>query len=391
MMRRAPTPVAFYTPLKHPWEREASGDRQLARMLMDGLRACDFEPELASRMLTWRRGFEPLAALRLDRTATLIVETLVRRYRRRPPAGRPRFWMTYQNYHRCPDLLGPAVATALDIPYILVDSSVSTTSRRTPFRPWVSAARLAVRRANLIFAMSPRDVPRLARLRGSWFAEHRLVLLPPAVDLTPFKASDPMRAAYRSELAARFPGGDGPLLLCVAMMRPVEKLDSYRLLAAALTRLHTERPGRPWWLVVAGDGPARPNVEAALASLPADRVCLMGSLESRALPPLYLGADIFAFPGIGDALGLVYLEAAAAGLPVVACRGPGPDFMVAPGGGLLTEPTPDAFAEGLRSLLDDPVERQRMGAAARRFVTAERAMDALQRRLAEGLARLGLT
>ncbi len=389
-MTEAPPPAAFYTPLKHPFQREASGDRQIARMLMDGLRACGFDPELASRMLTWRRGFEPGVAARLDRSAALIVETLVRRYRRRPPGRRLRFWMTYQNYHRCPDLLGPAVATALDIPYILVDGAVSTASRRTPFRSWVSAARLAVRRANLLFAMSPRDIPRLARLRGSWFAEHRLVFLPPAVDISRFEGPGLVRAISRSELMRRFPVSDAPLFLCVAMMRTVEKLDSYRLLAAALARLHAVTPGRPWGLVVAGDGPARGQVEAALTSLPAGRVCLLGALESQALPPLYLGVDVFAFPGIGDALGLVYLEAAAAGLPVVACRGPGPGFMVAPGGGVLTDPTPEAFAEGLRSLLDDPVRRDRMGAAARRFVAAERTVDALRRRLEEGLARLEL-
>ncbi|MGH7408899.1 MAG: glycosyltransferase, partial [Candidatus Methylomirabilales bacterium] len=65
--------------------------------------------------------------------------------------------------------------------------------------------------------------------------------------------------------------------------------------------------------------------------------------------------------------------------------------MVAPGGGLLTDPTPDAFAEGLRRLLDDPDQRQQMGAVARRFVASERSMDAFRSRLRDGLARLGLT
>ena len=381
----SPSPAAFYTPLKHPFQAEASGDRQIGRMLMDGLRAWGFEPELASRMATWRREFEPGAAERLDRAAALIVETLVRRYRRRLSTRRPRFWMTYQNYYRSPDLLGPPVATALCIPYLLVNPAVSTASRRTPFRPWVSAARLAVRRADLIFAMSPRDIPALARLRGPAFADERLLLLPPAVDIAPFEAPSAMRAACRAELGRYVPGADGPLCLCVAMMRLVAKLDSYQLLAAAFARL-----GRPWRLLVVGDGPARPQVEAALAALPADRVRFLGSLEPQALPPIYLGADLLAFPGIGEEYGLVYLEAAAAGLPSVACRGPGPDFMVPPGGGLLTDPTPEAFAEGLRRLLDNPEERLRMGAAARRFVAAERSREAFRRRLGEGLARLAL-
>jgi glycosyltransferase involved in cell wall biosynthesis len=389
-MTEAPAVAAFYTPLKHPFEREPSGDRQIARRLMEGLGAVRFEPELASRLLTWRREFEPGAAERLDRAAALVVETLVRRYRRRPPAGRPRFWMTYQNYHRCPDLLGPAVSTALDIPYVLVDAAVSARSRRSAFRPWVSAARLAARRADLLFVMSPRDVPRLARLRGSWFAEHRLLFLPPAVDTAAFDVAPATREACRSDLSRRFPAPDGPVLLCVAMMRIADKLDSYRLLAAALARLSTAGPAQPWRLAVVGDGPAREEVEKALAPLPADRVRLLGAVEPEALPRVYLGADIFAFPGIGDALGLVYLEAAAAGLPVVACGGSGPEVMVPPEGGILTDPTPEAYARGLSVLLDDPARRERMGAAGRGFVAGERTLGAFRRALREGLGRIGM-
>jgi glycosyltransferase involved in cell wall biosynthesis len=253
----------------------------------------------------------------------------------------------------------------------------------------VSAARLAVRRAQLIFAMSPQDVPQITRLRGTSFAEQRVLLLPPAVDTSRFQVRGASRSACRSDLARRVPASDGPLCLCVAMMRVADKLASYRLLAAALARLAAAEPARPWRLVIVGDGPARPAVEAAMASLPAGRVCFAGALEPEALPPLYLGADLFAFPGLGEDFGMVYLEAAAAGLPVVACRGPGPDFAVAPDGGILTEPTPEAFAEGLCRLLGNPEERQRKGETARRFVTSERSLDAFRERLREGLARLG--
>lgn len=390
-MSRGPTPgrdpvAAFYTPLKHPFQGEASGDREIARRLMGGLRACGLEVELASRLLTWRRGFDPAEVARLERRAAVIVATLIRRYRRRPAGRRPRLWVTYQNYHRCPDLVGPAVATALDLPYVLVDTAVSRKSRRTPFRPWLSAARLALRRADLIFAMSPRDLPRLAALRGGAFAATRLRLLPPAVDPGPYLAAAPLRARTRAALGEGLAPPDGPLLLCVAMMRTADKLDSYRLLARALVRLAAEAPARPWRLVVVGDGPARGEVEAALAALPAGRVRFLGAVEPAALPPLYASADLLAFPGLGDALGLVYLEAAAAALPVVACHGPGPDVMVAPDGGLLTPPTAEAFAAGLEALLDDPATRQRLGTAAQRFVLAERTPAAFHRRLAEGLA-----
>jgi glycosyltransferase involved in cell wall biosynthesis len=381
------TPLAFYTPVKHPYETEPSGDRELGRLLMAALRGLGCTPHLASRLLSYRRAFEPADAARLERLAALTAARLVHRYRRQPPERRPRAWVTYQSIYRAPDLIGPAVATALTIPYVLVDTALSRRSRRSAFRPWVSAARLAVRRADLIFLMSPRDRLRIADCRGARFTAERILDLPPAVDLARFEASAERRAACRAALDARFPGTDGPLILAVAAMREVKKLEPYRMLADALRQLHAVAPTRSWRLAVVGDGPARPAVTGALSVLPPGRVAFLGSLEPEILPTVYWGADLFAFPG---RFHVVYLQAAAAGLPVVACAGPDPDPMVAPGGALLTAPTPDAFADGVARLLDDPALRMTMGATARRFVAADRTFEAFQRRLGTGLAILGL-
>jgi glycosyltransferase involved in cell wall biosynthesis len=381
--------AAFYTPLKHPFQREPSGDREIGRTLLEALAGIGYTPHLASRLLTWRRHFDPAEAARLERMAAVVVPTLLRRYRRRDPAGRPRLWVTYQSYHRAPDLLGPPVATALEIPYVLVDTALSRKSRRGGFRPWASAARLAVRRADLVFLMSPRDLPGVAALRGPRFTAERVRLLPPAVDPARFDAPPATRAAHRAALAAHFARADGPVVLAVAAMREMGKLDAYRLLAAALGRLAAERPDQPWRLALVGDGPARGRVEAAMAALPRGRVAFLGTLEPDALAAVYLGADLFAFPG---RFHVVYLQAAAAGLPVVACAGPEadmPDMMVAPGGALQVERTPEAFAAGLASVLADPGRRRAMGQAARAFVLGERTLDAFQRRLADGLDRLG--
>jgi len=108
-------------------------------------------------------------------------------------------------------------------------------------------------------------------------------------------------------------------------------------------------------------------------------------LPPAELPPLYAAADLFAFPGLGEALGLVYLEAAAAGCPVVACHGPGPAAMVAPQGGVLVEPSATAYAGALRTLLDDATERARMSVAARRFARVERSLGVFHQTLADGL------
>jgi glycosyltransferase involved in cell wall biosynthesis len=379
----------FYTPLKHPDYPEPSGDRAIGRALLTALRAAGLAPEIASRLRTWRRTLDPAEALGVERVAAATVAALGSRYARRAPADRPSLWLSYQNYHRAPDLLGPGVARDLGVPYVLVNPSVSRKPRRTPFRPWLHAARIAIRRADLIFAMSPRDLPGLEALRGAAFAADRLRLLPPPVDLARFVVPPAERAATRARLLAGLPP-DTPLLLCVAMMRPADKLDSYRVLAEALARLAGTRPSAPWRLVVVGDGAARPAVAAALGALPPGRVLDLGGLAGEALPPIYAAADIFAFPGLGEEFGIVYLEAAAAGLPVVACRGPGPTGTVVPGGGALTAPEPEAFAAGIAGLLGDPATRRRLGADARAHVADERSLATFQRRLQEGLALLGL-
>ena len=248
---------------------------------MAALSGLGFAPRLASRLLTYRRAFDPGDAARVERIAALTATRLIGRYRRGAPEARPRVWVTYQSYYRAPDLIGPTVAAALDIPYVLVDTAVSTGSRRTPFRPWVSAARLAVRRADLVFVMSPRDRPRVAACRGPRFAAERLLDLPPTIDATRFDATAQRRAACRAAMAGRFPGADGPVILAVAAMREMKKLDAYRLLGGALGRLHALAPARPWRLAVVGDGPARPAVAATLGAPPGRPRRLPGIARAR--------------------------------------------------------------------------------------------------------------
>ena len=77
-------------------------------------------------------------------------------------------------------------------------------------------------------------------------------------------------------------------------------------------------------------------------------------------------ADLFAFPGIQEGLGMVFLEAQAAGLPVVACRGWGASEIVRHGEtGLLSPPQDgEQFERHLVQLISDQTLRRRMGAAA---------------------------
>jgi glycosyltransferase involved in cell wall biosynthesis len=135
-----------------------------------------------------------------------------------------------------------------------------------------------------------------------------------------------------------------------------------------------------------GDGPARPEVEALMAPF-GDRVHFAGAVPHRDLPSIYAAADLYLWPAINEAYGMAFLEAQAAGLPVVAGRTGGVPAVVAHGvSGLLT-PVGDApaFAAAVRRLLDDPAERTRLGAAAARRVAARHDERAAARALAAAL------
>ena len=175
-----------------------------------------------------------------------------------------------------------------------------------------------------------------------------------------------------------------PTLVTVAMMRS-SKLPSYRMLAEALARLMTES----WRLVVIGDGPEREAVRAAFAPIPEDRVHWAGEQRPEHVMSYLKGADLYVWPGYGDAFGLAYLEAQSAGLPVVAQAIRSIPASVRDGdtGVLVPEGDVEGFADAIRRLLRDPPLRERMGRAAREFVHGERTVAHAAAILDAGLRR----
>ena len=106
------------------------------------------------------------------------------------------------------------------------------------------------------------------------------------------------------------------------------------------------------------------------------------------MPGLLQSGGIYVWPGFGEAYGLAYLEAQAAGLAVVAQRTAGVPEVVQNGiTGILTEAgDTGAFAAAIRQLLTSHELRQTMAATARRFVLGERSLQQAARRLGAILA-----
>ena len=144
-------------------------------------------------------------------------------------------------------------------------------------------------------------------------------------------------------------------------MRNDRKRASYAMLAAAL-RLMSDVPLK---LTIAGDGSYRGEIEAMFRPKAACHdVRFAGEVASERIPALLASGDIFAWPGIGEAYGLVFLEAQAAGLPVVACRDRG---------------VPDVTRDGRTALLSAPGDVAAYAANLRRMLTDRRIAAAVRR------------
>jgi glycosyltransferase involved in cell wall biosynthesis len=147
--------------------------------------------------------------------------------------------------------------------------------------------------------------------------------------------------------------------------------------------------GRPWAALIVGDGPARTEIEALMAPL-GRRVAFAGALPHGELPAFYAAADLYLWPAINEAYGMAFLEAQAAGLPVIAGRTGGVPAVVADGETGLLTPIGDApaFAEAVGHLLDDPAHRAALAVAAPHRVAARHDEGAAARTLKAALAAM---
>jgi glycosyltransferase involved in cell wall biosynthesis len=169
----------------------------------------------------------------------------------------------------------------------------------------------------------------------------------------------------------RFPTGSGAPVrggpvraLCVAQWIPRKGiLDLVRAWA-----FH-ERPGASLELV--GEADADPayaaSVRAAVADAPGASVIVSGPVDDATLGNAYAASDLFVLPSRYEGYGVVYAEALAHGLPVIACDvGPVPELVGEEAALLVPPGDVEALSGALDLLLKDAALRDRMSAAARR-------------------------
>lgn len=364
--------IAFYAPLKPPTHSNPSGDRQMARMIVQALEQAGHEVELASRFRSREALGDARRLERLQRLGDRLAERLVRHYQALPPRRRPQLWFTYHLYYKAPDWIGPKVARALRIPYVVAEGSVAYKRAGGPWAASHRAVLEALDQAAAVVTLNPLDaklIPDQSKVRA----------LKPFIDTTPYEAVRPLRADYRAVLASEQQlDPDLPWLLAAAMMRPGDKLKSYQILAQALRAI----PDIPWQLVVAGDGQAYDAVVQGFGWALPGRVRFLGLVQPEVMPALYAACDLLVWPAVNEAFGMVLLEAQAAGIPVVAGRSPGVENVVAEGiTGYLSDPGLATFAASVREMLSQKASRLAMGEAAPRLIAEQHSLLAAARRL----------
>jgi phosphatidyl-myo-inositol dimannoside synthase len=205
------------------------------------------------------------------------------------------------------------------------------------------------------------------------------VPLTPGVDVDTFRPG-----VDGARIRARYGLGDQPVIVCVSRLVPRKGQDT---LIDVLTSVRQAVPRTQ--LLIVGAGPYRADLErrAAKAGL-REHVVFTGAVPFEELPAHFAAGDVFAMPcrtrrgGLDvEGLGIVYLEASAVGLPVIAGdSGGAPDAVLEGETGFVVRDAAGLTAR-LVELLTDGQRRARMGAAGRAWVERDWQWDQIAARL----------
>ena len=275
------------------------------------------------------------------------------------------------------------VAPKVELPYAVVlhGAEVTVPGRLPGTRQLL---RRVLRGASLVICAGRYPAAEAERAAGRSLPT---VVVPPGVDTARFQPLDSAeRASVRQELGLPV---DAPLVVSVSRLVPRKGMDT---LIRAAARLRDRVPDVV--VAIAGSGRDRARLEGLIASTGAP-VRLLGRVPDEVLPGLYGAGDVFSMScrnrwgGLEqEGFGIVFVEAAAAGVPAVAGESGGSAEAVVHGETGLVVPRPDAsdqVADALADLLDDETRRREMGRRARQRAEIEFSYDVLAARLRSGI------
>ncbi|MDP2698108.1 glycosyltransferase family 4 protein [Thalassospira sp.] len=364
--------IAFYAPLKPVDHPVPSGDRLMARLLVDALKMSGYEVDISARLRSRVADGNGVRQVRLAELGGKLAARLLRRYQ----SGfllRPDIWFTYHLYYKAPDWIGPLVARKLGIPYVIAEASHAPKRATGPWAASHHAIEQTLKQADAIISLNRADMACLEQVCSL----AKLHFVPPFIPVADWAGP-------------RFVGDEsGPVrLVTVAMMRGGDKLASYRVLANALQRLPQDRR---WSLTIIGDGPARSDVERLFAGFTAGQIHFAGQCDRTTTRRWLWQSDAFVWPAVNEAYGMAILEAQAAGLPVIAGDSGGVSGIVVNGvtGWLVPVGDVPALSSRLASILADRALLRATGQKAERKAAHDHDIAGASQKISSILQKLG--
>jgi glycosyltransferase involved in cell wall biosynthesis len=366
--------IAFFCPNKPLSHAHPSGDLTISRDLHNALNHMGHEcREIVAFRTRWF--WKSPEGWRQTLVHFLEAYRNVRRFK-------PDLWLTYHSYYKSPDILGPYMSSLNKIPYVIFQPMYSTRRRKaSATRTGFTLNRLALKAASHTVTNNLNDIDALGRI----LRPHQITYLPSGIVPGDFRRNDAAGRKIRREYAI---SDATPVIMTAARFRPGVKCDSLVYLFHSLELLTASR--MEFMLLVVGDGPMEKQLQTLAEKLLPGRTLFTGKVARRDMAQYYSAADLFAFPGIGESLGMVYLEAQACGLPVVALDSPGVSQVVIGGktGLLVPRDGGEAMAGAIATLLKSPGAREKLGREGLLYVREQRDAQRNYRQLSQKLEEI---
>ncbi len=346
--------IAFYAPFKPLGHKNPSGDLAIGSGLVQFLEEQGHTIDVQSTLRARWIYFKPWLWL------SLILDLIhcLKKLRQKPPD----LWLTYHTYYKAPDLLGPWVCRVLNIKYIIFQGIYSTKrKRRLTTILGFYLNRAALIRANHIFTNKHADLKNLKRL----VPRENLTYIRPGIKPGAFQRDDNFGTGQRKKWGIK---EDCPVILSAGMFRDDVKTKGLSWLIRCCAEL-VKRKSR-FHLVIAGSGKMEKELKALARKYLPGQVTFAGKIHRKKMFQFYSSGDVFAFPGIRESLGMVYLEAQSCSLPVVAFKNGGiPEVVEDKQTGYLL-PMYDCrlFSDILSHLLTNTMRCRQMGKHATAYV-----------------------